>query len=154
MMKSCSLLLSFALATTSITTSAATQNKAHTTIDKKGFLMKVDFQFKNAKKSFQVKHDSIVAEDNKYWFPLTPAQDGVALLGKMQKQKNGTLMIEGMVVDTSTTPIHIQSVSIITNIGETASITSRAETDGTETNKVTMNIKAEPTTYTEKSISK
>ena len=115
---------------------------AKETKDKKAVLLKIDFKFKNEKKSLQLKNDSILAHDNHNWTPLAPSQDGVVLLGKIQKPEKGTLTSEFMVIDSSVTPVAIRQMKVISLLNEPASITTANDKE-----EITVAVTAEPTTY-------
>lgn len=97
---------------------------AKTSEAKTGISVDVDFQLKDAKKSVLIKHKSILHKENNGWTPLAPAQNGVALLGRIQKPENGVLTIQYMVVDTSTTPVVVHQMGVVTRLGQPAKIDS------------------------------
>jgi hypothetical protein len=112
--------------------------------EKKGFRTKVDFQFQDVTKSFQLKHESILAEDAKDWTPLGPAQSGVALLGKIEKIEVDLISVNYMIVDTSVTPVAVRYLKILTPMGKESRVITASAGE-----KMSVGMTAQETTYIE-----
>jgi hypothetical protein len=105
-----------------------------------GLLLKVDFQMKGSKKSFQVRNDLILSKDNNDWTPLAQSKSGVALLGKIQKPDNGVFTIQYMIVDTSTTPVTVHQMGVASQLGKTAKVSSQSDDEGITVSAVAKEI--------------
>ena len=95
--------------------------------EKRGLLLKIDFRLKDAKKAFHMKNELILNKENNDWTPLTPSQDGVALLGKIHKPEKGTFLVQYMIVDTSTKPVIVHQMGIISQLDKSSRVSSQVE---------------------------
>ena len=109
-----------------------------------GYLLKVQFSYKNTGKEFQTKHEMIVNKNNQDWVPLTLGQNGVALIGKIHKAERGIFTAEYMVVDTASVPVSIHTMGIVSEIGKLSEIKLE-----TLQQKVVISLFVEPTEYTQ-----
>jgi hypothetical protein len=109
-----------------------------------GYLVKVQFSYRDGNKNFKTHHELIVNEDNQDWIPLTKGKEGVALIGKLQKVEKGIFTTECMVIDTATMPVSIQRMGIVSKLGKIAEIKSEYLEQ-----KVKISLLATPTEYTQ-----
>jgi hypothetical protein len=109
-----------------------------------GYLVKVQFSYRDGNKDFNTHHEIIVNEDNQDWIPLTTGKEGVALIGKLHKVEKGIFTTECMVVDTASMPVSIQRMGIVSELGKTAEIKSEYLQQ-----KVKISLLATPTEYTQ-----
>ncbi len=113
--------------------------------EKRGLLLDLNFQLKDAKKSLQMKNQFILAQDSNEWAPVAPAKDGVVLLAKFEKPIQGVFKVQYMVVDTTSTPVGLHSLSVTSMLNEETKISST--TDNGE--GVTISMTAKETAYRE-----
>ena len=88
------------------------------------YALNVEFKFKDANKNLDIKHKLVVDENNKDWMPLAPAKNGVSLIGKIQKTKDGAIKAEYMVIDANTFPVSLHRLSTVSHLGQMAEISS------------------------------
>jgi len=98
---------------------------------KSGLLLTVDFQMRDSKKTLQTKNELILNKQNTNWTPLTPNMSGVVLLGKLQDLSPSLLKVQYMIVDTNTSPVSIKQMSVVSEIGKIAKISSQTEDEET-----------------------
>ncbi len=110
-----------------------------------GYLLKVNFSYTLNKKAFKSNSEFILPKHNKEWTPLVPSKNGVALLGKIKPKKDGTLKLDFLVVDTKSKPTGLNSMSVITQLNDSAEIYS-----GDEINSIKISIVNKETNYTTK----
>jgi hypothetical protein len=107
-----------------------------------GYLLKIQFSYKDAGKEFQTRHEITVNENNEDWVPLAVGQKGVALIGKIHKAEKGTFTAEYMIVDTTSVPVSIHRMGIVSELGKLSEIKSE-----TLSQKVAVSLLAESAEY-------
>jgi hypothetical protein len=109
----------------------------------KGFAIKTQFQYSDAKKKIDTQKTFMLDEKSTTWNTMADPKDGIALLGRLVKSEKDALQFEYIVVDTTRDNSIISTPVMITKPGVEAKISL-----GSEKEKVTIALKATPTDYT------
>ena len=107
-----------------------------------GYLLKIQFSFKDENKKFNTNNEFIINENNHEWTPLTLSKNGVALLGKIHEVNKGSFTAEYMVIDTETAPVKLQSLGLVNQLGKQGEIKSENLPQ-----KVSISLLATPVEY-------
>ncbi|MGE3974081.1 MAG: hypothetical protein AB7F59_06095 [Bdellovibrionales bacterium] len=96
-------------------------------IEKEGFLVEVDFQYKNQKISLSKTYTQTIEKGLHSWIPISGNSKGVTLLGKMYEHSQGVVKWEFIVLDQTQTVPLVSNPRIIVREGHRASISMTTE---------------------------
>ena len=123
-------------AMTSLPLFAATPNK--------GYKIETEFSYSQNGHTTHSKSEFILAKETKTWTTLTKPKDGVVLLARIVSQKEPSIGLEYIVVDTKQENAVVSTPMILATLGERSEISVGM----TDTNsEVKIGLKAESTEY-------
>jgi hypothetical protein len=110
-----------------------------------GYRVKVDFSYVKDGRTTHVNGQVVIPVANSEWVPLTKAENGVALLGRLTKLDDDKVEADYMIIDTASSPVGVNRMGVVSKFGVPS------EVDGALPHeKIKISMTATPTYFTAK----